>query len=308
MSERPSSDEAVGRAFLAAWPGVAGHTDVIAVGARLGEAVAAARVRSPGLHLDPERFARFVAARAPGDGTALEALGALRLDELCLVAGCLESLPAALARFEAEYIDKVPRYLARLKPTHTRVDEVKQALRARLLVRDGGGPARIATYAGRGSLDGWVRVAAMRLALDAGAADRDVPAGDADEVLERAVMDTAAPAHGFETQLLKAQYRADVTAAFREALAALEPRARLVLRLHYLDGMTPAAIGQLYAAHRTTAQRWIEAAEADLLGAVREGLRARLRLSATECDSLLGLLRSQLEVSLSPLLAEEARR
>jgi RNA polymerase sigma-70 factor (ECF subfamily) len=45
----------------------------------------------------------------------------------------------------------------------TFVDDVRQALRVRLLV-EAGGRARLADYAGRGPLRGWIGVAAARVA------------------------------------------------------------------------------------------------------------------------------------------------
>jgi RNA polymerase sigma-70 factor (ECF subfamily) len=47
-----------------------------------------------------------------------------------------------------------------------------------------------------------------------------------------------------------------------------------------------------------TVQRWLASAEQQLLAGVRQVLRERLELRASELDSLLGLVRSQLSVSL----------
>src|SRR5262249_26465617 len=56
----------------------------------------------------------------------------------------------------ARRLDRDPAFL----------DEVRQALRVRLLVAPEGGRPRIADYAGRGPLRAWVGVAALRVALN----------------------------------------------------------------------------------------------------------------------------------------------
>jgi RNA polymerase sigma-70 factor (ECF subfamily) len=51
-------------------------------------------------------------------------------------------------------------------------------------------------------------------------------------------------------------------------------------------------------------QRWLVELRESLLVRTREGLRARLALSPSELDSLLGLVDSQLSVSLYRVLGE----
>ena len=53
------------------------------------------------------------------------------------------------------------------------VDEVRQVLRTKLLVGDGA-PPKIADYSGRGPLDGWVRAAAVRAAIDLKRREKEV--------------------------------------------------------------------------------------------------------------------------------------
>src|SRR4029077_2480551 len=87
----------------------------------------------------------------------------------------------------------------------------------------------IASYAGRGSLEGWVRATAVRegLALVRESA-RNVELGDS--VLER-------PGSVDRTWLV-ARYREPVLAAFATATTSLPREHRALLRLHYVYGLT----------------------------------------------------------------------
>jgi RNA polymerase sigma-70 factor len=92
-------------------------------------------------------------------------------------------------------------------------------------------------------------------------------------------------------------------AALEAASARLPARQRTILRLHYVDGLTVDQIGAIYGFHRATAARRIADARDDLLEATREELRGKLRISDSDFDSLVRLVRSQIEISLPSFLA-----
>ena len=97
-------------------------------------------------------------------------------------------------------------------------------------------------------------------------------------------------------------YRARVYTAYEYLERRFDARTRTLLRFRYVDGLVPGRVAAIYAVHRTTAMRWIEEAEAALLAGVRRHLMARLNTSGEECDSILALVRSRLEITLSALL------
>ncbi|MBA3539551.1 MAG: transcriptional regulator, partial [Deltaproteobacteria bacterium] len=90
----------------------------------------------------------------------------------------------------------------------------------------------------------------------------------------------------------------------REAVAALEPRLRAVLRMSFVDSLTIDEIGAVYAVHRATAARWIQRACEAVLAHTRDALAVRLALSGTELDRMTALVQSQLDVSVSQLLPD----
>ena len=105
-----------------------------------------------------------------------------------------------------------------------------------------------------------------------------------------------------ELALIKEHHRGECDSALRAAMAALEPRARALLRLHYIEGMSLDALGPVYGVHRATTARWLAAARAELLSGVKRELAQRLGgASRRAVASLLQLMQSQLHVSLRGL-------
>jgi RNA polymerase sigma-70 factor (ECF subfamily) len=221
-------------------------------------------------------------------------LADLRAADLYLALACLRGDPAALAAFE-DLLVPVRAALVRAYRDQALVDDALQTVRYRVLVATPEREAKLATYRGRGSLAGWLRVVAMRqvreLARGRVATDDDALA---DAIADRdPVIDILARAHG-----------AAIRHMFREAVAALDAKQRHLLRLEILDGVPHQRIAELHAVHRTTALRWLDDVRATLACDVRRRVKAELALGDDSAESLLRVLRSRIELSLaSGLLA-----
>jgi RNA polymerase sigma-70 factor, ECF subfamily len=254
----------------------------------IADAHAAARDRHPRLSVTLPSFAAFVAARlgetVPEDDVAAD---------LLLACGCAEGDEAALRAFDDEQLADTPRLVARIEREPAAVEEIKQRLRERLLLPRDGAPPRIADYRGKGRLASWLRVAAIRIALDLQASRPSVPLTDDDLV-----------GRDPELDYLRERYRDAFREAFTAALDELEGRDRTVLRMHLIDGLGIDRIGQLYEVHRATAARWLERARAELFEATRRRLGDRLGVSASEFASIVRLVRSDLDVSVCRILRE----
>ena len=105
-----------------------------------------------------------------------------------------------------------------------------------------------------------------------------------------------------ELELLRARYRDDFRAALRDAIAALDTRARTLMRLYFLERLTMEQIGTIYRVHETTALRWIGHARETVVEAVRATIKSKLQLSASECEELMNLMSSRLDVTVRRLL------
>ena len=69
-------------------------------------------------------------------------------------------------------------------------------------------------------------------------------------------------------------------------------------------GSSIDVLGSMYSVNRATAARWLAAARRSLMDGARARLRAQLRLSESECDSLVALVRSSLDISIVKQLSE----
>jgi RNA polymerase sigma-70 factor (ECF subfamily) len=262
--------------------------------ATLGRLVAEARAAWPSVDLPAPVFVRHLAERV-GDAP----LANVRAADLYLACACANGLGAALEALETRYLSKMGAYLSRLEGRPEIIDEVQQVLRERLLVGAPGRPGRIADYQGRSALETWLRAAAARAAMNLGRDERRRGRAAAAAAGE-AVLEIASPDP--ELEYVKAQYRPELEASLRSALAALPARDRTLLRLHYLERVGAGVIATSYGVHRSTVNRWLSDAQQVLLADTRRLLRERLRLSPTECESVVGALRSRLDLTLGSLL------
>ncbi|WP_426755778.1 sigma-70 family RNA polymerase sigma factor [Myxococcus sp. Y35] len=297
-------DVSLAQAFVAARGGAPASPESLPpLQARLVQALAVARAPWPGVDLEGPRFASHLARLLPGDGTSAE-VESLTLPDVYLARAAADGLPSALSAFEARYLPEVNVAVTRLRLPPSGVDEVRQLLRQRMLVGSAETPARLAAYPGTGPLSGWVRAAALWIALDWQRQHCGQAAATDDGDLSLLV----SPEDDPELAYLKRTYRAEFNACFSAALVALEPRQRNVLRLKYLDGLSIDQLGALYGVHRSTTARWVLGAQEALLGHTRRLLTERLRLTASQLDSVLRLISSQLDVSLSRLLRSRLER
>ncbi len=239
--------------------------------------------------LDDATFVTHACSFATSD----EELARLDAADLYLACACAYGVRDAIAVLEHEHFSRIREFAASVTTSPDFIKELTQQLRARLLVADDDRPARILSYSGRGSLGGWVRVSAVRLARDIGRSERAREA--AHEKLEVSVLDP-------ELAYLKRAYGTAVSAAIEGALAALEGEARGLLKMHYVDGLTIEQVGIAYGKSRATSARMLAAARMTLLQGIRERLVGTVGVREDEADSLLAFVRSQLDVSLARAL------
>jgi RNA polymerase sigma-70 factor (ECF subfamily) len=101
---------------------------------------------------------------------------------------------------------------------------------------------------------------------------------------------------------LKQRYRDEFRGAFTDAAAQLTDRERTLLRYRFLDDLSIDEIGVLYRVHRTTVARWIAAIRESLFEATRAKLMQQLQITDSDVDSVLRLIDSQLDISISAVM------
>jgi RNA polymerase sigma-70 factor (ECF subfamily) len=245
----------------------------------------------PALHLDHARYVeRLAAALDHRTGEpARRVVDTMPAADLYLAAACLAGDPAALAAFRDQLVPELRKALVALALPAATIDEAIQRVLVMLFV---GPQPQIAGYSGRGRLRSWLRSIGVRTArrlagIEHGGADA------ADEL-----DDLPAAVGGPELDMLRARYADQVRAAFAAALAGLAERQRTVLRQYHIDGLTIDQLGALYRINRATAARWVAAARLEIVTQTRARLVAAGEVSASEVDSIIRLVRSQLSVSL----------
>jgi RNA polymerase sigma-70 factor, ECF subfamily len=255
------------------------------------DAVTSGQQTWPGISLAPADFAAWVTARNI-DPAALKARGS----DLYLACGCARGDARALELFDRAFLHALRPSIARGALAPEQLDELRQRLRVRLLT---GPEPRISTFAGHGPLAAWVRVAAVRLALELHASLRGAAESES-ALLDALVSADVDP----ELAAAKQQYRAEFTAALESILLGLSPREKTLLRMHFIDHLNIDEIGSVFRVHRATVARWLVAIRRQLFQQLCGRLSLQLRSSASSVASLVRLVRSDVELSIQRLLRD----
>ena len=292
--------ESLVRPFLEAAPAAVRPAleGVVDLDRRLWTLVAEGRAAWPDFAIDAKLLVEFVARQLTSE-LADAALDGLRPADLYLACACARGVNGAIAAFDRDYMREVDIALARMRIGDSRLKDVKQLVRQRLFV--GGGTAgaptsagKISEYGGRGDLRRWVRSVAVRTCLNELRKGKREVLVDDDHLIAQHAISQDDP----EVEYMKRTYSTEFKAAFAEALGQLGPREQTLLRYHHVDGLNIDEIGAIYRVHRVTAFRWIEKAKEQLVKTTLETLRARLKLPASELESVLRMIRSQIHLSL----------
>jgi RNA polymerase sigma-70 factor (ECF subfamily) len=293
MNGGASSEEDLARIAIATARELAGVPDL---GSVLAGVVKAAVAAWPDVRVDVADFVAYLAERVQ----SAEGLSGLHTGDLYLACACALGNERAVAAFERAHVSNVGAFIARLGAHASDpafVSEVQQALRCKLLLPSETGPAKIREYTGKGPLGGWLRIAAVRTALNMHRSAR--ASGEASDVDD----DVPAPGADPDLQFLKAQYRAEFRKAFATTLASLTADERNILRLHHIDGLTIDQLAALVRTPRSTVGRSLAKARQKILAETRRLLAEELKLEATELDSIFRAVESQLDMSIRRYLA-----
>jgi RNA polymerase sigma-70 factor, ECF subfamily len=297
-------------AALHAGPGAGGsgsrgaqEPEELALGPILRQLLTLCERTWPGLAVKEEDFIGDVAAAVRNsEGSPAASLRDVKVSDLYLARACAAGDRAALAAFESHFLSDVRRHVRSVHTAARFVDDAVQRVREELFVARDGKPCKIAGYTGFGTLAGWIRVVAIRTALNMRRALWAPISLDGED----APSEVAATAPDPELDYLKARYRREFREAFAAALKLLSPQQRNALRIHHLDGMSLDETAAACRASRATVARWLAQARRQIIDDTHRLLGERLRLDAAEVDSVLRLVRSQLDISIHRYLAEDS--
>lgn len=285
------------RAFWGKLPRAPGLRARAGIDDQLGHLLAKALAARPSLAIDEKSFVEHWATHLSRCRTPESEFDRLHLADLCLAFGCGRGDAEALRLFQAEFVPIAISTIRGVDSSDAFVEEVTQQLLERILVAAPGEP-RINEYAGRGSLEHWLRAAALRLALNARRSARRAP----DQLAADSELEVAAPTADLQFDILQARYGPDFGAALKEAMRELTSQERSLLKLHFLDGLSFNQIGAVYQVNKSTISRRMSHARETLLVKTRQRLEKQFHLGAPELDSLMRMLGPELEMSLTSVL------
>ncbi len=248
----------------------------------------AAHAAWPQLVVDDARFREHLTKLASGD---VDLLAKLHAGDLYLSLACGLANEEALAILDRDYLRELRPTLSRMGLAPNEIDETLQMMRAELLVPRGEAPPRILDFGGRGQLRGWLRSVAARTGL------RTLKqTGRHVELDEQRHAPTAGD---LELEYMKKTYGEAFQRAFEVGLAALAEDDRLLLKQRFRHKLTVEELGELHSVHAGTISRWVTAARERLVKATRAEMQRALGVDRSDVSSILRLIHSELEISLS---------
>lgn len=254
------------------------------------------RTSWPQLVVGDALYAQFLGRHMLADVTDPGVMQQLRTRDLYLVCAYGHGIPGAHEILESRYMPKARQALGRLGTSAATIDDILQRLRQSLLEMSAPNSTRRG-YSGRGDLEGWLFLCAVREGLKA------IKRAAREPLLEEATAEIL-PSGGMdpETELLIRRYKAPFQRAFEEAIAKLTSRDRNLLRSHFLGRLSIDQIAHFYQVHRATAARWIIRAQERLAEQTRILFLSRVQMNDQSMGRIVAAIRSQLSLNLSKIL------
>lgn len=231
------------------------------------------------------------AACRGSDRSLLEHVERLSLDDLYLATACARGDEGAWEEFGRDYFGFIRGFARRFLPDHEAKDLADQ------VIADLWSRRKLGRFEGRSTLRTWLGAVVAHAALNAGKALRRTLPSDGDELRDRLGAGLSSASDAAAEDAAERLRR-----IVEEAIAALPPEDKLLLRLYYEQGLT---LDEMSFALRVS-----KAALSRRLKRTREALRDSIELlsqrSAGVAADLLrtGLDLSRVELDLGVLLGE----
>lgn len=232
----------------------------------------------------------------------------LRIDELALARACAAGHNAAWEVFLTRFREKLYLSALRIVREDSAAHELADTLYADLYgtsTREGQRVSKLASYTGRGSLEGWLRTVLAQEYVNRYRRTKRLVSldGESEEGVQFRAPDPA-PIPATDQRLSQAT---DAT------LAQLPAEDRLILSAYYLDGRTLAEIARMLGVHESTISRKVDklakSLRKQILAALtRDGMSRRQAEEALEVDVRdvqVNIRRSLAQDSQAPAFSEK---
>jgi RNA polymerase sigma-70 factor, ECF subfamily len=177
----------------------------------------------------------------------------LKIEELVLARACANGNERAWETFMARYRERLYEIGLQIAREDSAARELADSLYADLygtVTREGKRVSKLASYTGRGSLEGWLRTVMAQEHVNRYRRQKRMVSLD-EETEEGAQFATPAlePANAIDPRL---------ETATDEVLSALPAADRFILAAYYLDGRTLAEIARMLSVHESTISRKVD--------------------------------------------------
>jgi RNA polymerase sigma-70 factor (ECF subfamily) len=226
----------------------------------------------------------------------------LRVEELALARACAAGSNAAWEIFLTRYREKLYLSALRVAREDSAARELADTLYADLYgtnTRDGQRISKLASYTGRGSLEGWLRTVLAQEYVNRYRRTKRLVS--LDEECEDGVQFHAPAAEPVAAASYGDRRLADAT---DEALGVLSSEDRVVLSTYYLDGRTLAEIARMLGVHESTISRKLDKLAKSLRKQIVSGLTRR-GMSRRQAEEALEVDVRDLQVDIRRSLAQE---
>jgi RNA polymerase sigma-70 factor, ECF subfamily len=233
----------------------------------------------------------------PGEKQAF--LASLRVEELALARACAAGQERAWEVFLTRFREKLYDIAGYIAKESSAARELADCLYADLYgttVRDGKRVSKLASYTGRGSLEGWLRTVLAQEYVNRYRRQRRLVS--LDEESEEGVQFAAAESAPV------ANVDPRIEAATDDALAELSAEDRFVLASYYLDSRTLAEIARILHVHESTISRKLDKLAKSLRKHILAGL-ARRGMSRQQAQEALEVDVRDLQLNLRSRLLQE---
>jgi RNA polymerase sigma-70 factor, ECF subfamily len=224
----------------------------------------------------------------------------LRAEELALARACAAGQERAWEVFLTRYREKLYDIAGYITKESSAARELADSIYAELYgttTRDGQRTSKLASYTGRGSLEGWLRTVMAQEHVNRYRKQRRLVS--LDEETEEGIQ--------FATPESEPAIAVDprVEAATDEVLAGLPPEDRFVLASYFLDERTLAEIARALGVHESTISRKVDKLAKSLRKQILAGL-GRRGMSRRQAQEALEVDVRDLRVNIRSRLAQES--
>lgn len=280
---------------------------ISAVQSVVNDLLAELHARSGGekIGLGPEAFAAILCEVGSRQAACSESelrtfFLSLRVDELALARACAAGSNSAWEIFLTRYREKLYLSALRIAREDSAARELADTLYADLYgtnTRDGQRVSKLASYTGRGSLEGWLRTVLAQEYVNRYRRTKRLVSleEESEEGIQFRAPDPE-PAAPADQRLAQAT---------DEALTMLSAEDRMVMSAYYLDERTLAEIARMLGVHESTISRKLD----KLAKALRKQIVAALRgrgMSRRQAEEAMELDVRDLQVDIRRSLAQES--